>query len=340
MKFKKITLMGFVISFFVSTFLFSPPVDAYVNVKGYTRKDGTYVAPHVRSNPNGVKYDNYSYKSNQGLYNKTYGTRDTEWDTPTYVTDPDYYTGKQLYENSNSGSSYYSPTPIVTTPSCQTNETYNYTYEKCVCKTGYKENSYGSCVSYEKYCQEYYGYGATTNSTGQCQCKSGYIYDTSGTCLIGQTYCEKIYGTRGEFNSLTNTCSYCELGYHAKNGFCYADTPTCSVNAHLESDNKCYCDNGYVVDSTGQQCIPQQSPSVEGLKIETEDLVIEKFIQPTVFAVRIRQNPSLTARVVGTASSKTIYKVIEDNGGDWIKINFGLSSKKEGWVAKRYVQYR
>jgi len=81
-------------------FIFLPFVtNAVVNVKGYYRKDGTYVQPHVRSNPNGLKYDNYGWTPSQWLYNDTYGTRDAEWDTPTGITDPDYYTGKIIYEN-------------------------------------------------------------------------------------------------------------------------------------------------------------------------------------------------------------------------------------------------
>lgn len=95
------------------TFLLTPfvafsvlPQDsfAYVSVKGYYRKDGTYVRPHVRSNPNGLKYDNYGYTPSQGLYNDSYGTRGSEWDTPTYITDPDYYEGKVLYESGSTGS--------------------------------------------------------------------------------------------------------------------------------------------------------------------------------------------------------------------------------------------
>lgn len=34
---------------------------AQVNVRGYTRSDGTYVAPHTRSSPNSSVYDNRSY---------------------------------------------------------------------------------------------------------------------------------------------------------------------------------------------------------------------------------------------------------------------------------------
>jgi peptidoglycan hydrolase-like protein with peptidoglycan-binding domain len=85
--------------------------EAYVSVKGYYRSDGTYVAPHVRSNPNGLKYDNYGYKPSQGLYNETYGTRGSEWDTPTYITDPDYYEGNAIYDAQNgsgiSSSNYF-----------------------------------------------------------------------------------------------------------------------------------------------------------------------------------------------------------------------------------------
>lgn len=95
-----------------SLFISVSYVDAYVSVKGYTKSNGTYVAPHVRSNPNGLKYDNYSYTPSQGLYNKTYGTRGSEWDTPTYITDPDYYLGKSLYE-SNKTSTFTTPIKVI-----------------------------------------------------------------------------------------------------------------------------------------------------------------------------------------------------------------------------------
>lgn len=46
------------------------------SVKGYTKKDGTYVAPHHRSAPNGTKYDNYSSKGNVNPYTGKAGTAD------------------------------------------------------------------------------------------------------------------------------------------------------------------------------------------------------------------------------------------------------------------------
>jgi len=35
------------------------------NVRGYTRKDGTYVAPHRQSNPNNTTRDNWSTRGNR-----------------------------------------------------------------------------------------------------------------------------------------------------------------------------------------------------------------------------------------------------------------------------------
>jgi hypothetical protein len=75
-------------------------VDAYVSVRGYFRSNGTYVRPHVRSNPNALKYDNYSWRPSQGLYNKSFfnptKNYSSDWYTPSYITDSDYYIGKML----------------------------------------------------------------------------------------------------------------------------------------------------------------------------------------------------------------------------------------------------
>lgn len=39
-----------------------------VHVKGYYRKNGTYVKPHMRSSPDGNPYNNYSYPGNTNPY--------------------------------------------------------------------------------------------------------------------------------------------------------------------------------------------------------------------------------------------------------------------------------
>lgn len=45
-------------------------------VKGHITKDGTYVAPHRATNPNGTKADNYSSKPNVNPYTGKAGTVD------------------------------------------------------------------------------------------------------------------------------------------------------------------------------------------------------------------------------------------------------------------------
>lgn len=46
------------------------------SVKGYTKKSGTYVAPHKRTAPNKTKMDNYSTKGNTNPYTGKAGTKD------------------------------------------------------------------------------------------------------------------------------------------------------------------------------------------------------------------------------------------------------------------------
>jgi hypothetical protein len=48
--------------------------DSHVN--GYTRKDGTYVEPHYRSDANSNKFDNYSTKGNTNPYTGREGSVD------------------------------------------------------------------------------------------------------------------------------------------------------------------------------------------------------------------------------------------------------------------------
>ena len=97
----------FIITLFIASFflqLASNSAEAYVYVNGYYRSNGTYIEPYVRSNPNGIRYDNYGYRGgsyyNDSYYDSGYSS---DWYTPSYYTDPDYYYGQSLY---NSYSSY------------------------------------------------------------------------------------------------------------------------------------------------------------------------------------------------------------------------------------------
>ena len=51
-------------------------------VQGYTKKDGTYVAPHMQTNPNGTRADNYSTQGNVNPYTGQPGTKPLYAPTP------------------------------------------------------------------------------------------------------------------------------------------------------------------------------------------------------------------------------------------------------------------
>lgn len=72
--------------------LLALPVSAFardVHVRGYTRKDGTYVRPHIRSSPDSSKWNNYGpSRSDSELMNP--GLRDADGDgTPNNVDSDD-----------------------------------------------------------------------------------------------------------------------------------------------------------------------------------------------------------------------------------------------------------
>ena len=83
-------------------------VYAQVKVKGYYRKDGTYVRPHYRSNPDGNPYNNWSYPGNTNPYTGK-----------TATGNPDTYLKNYYYRSSSnsSSSSYTYPSSTYAYPS-------------------------------------------------------------------------------------------------------------------------------------------------------------------------------------------------------------------------------
>ena len=63
------------------------------NVNGYIRRDGTYVAPYTRSNPDQYRYNNYGSQSNGGYQRDEYSRTQNQ--------------GYNLYNNSNEGQTNY-----------------------------------------------------------------------------------------------------------------------------------------------------------------------------------------------------------------------------------------
>jgi hypothetical protein len=56
--------------------------DSYVG--GYTRSNGTYVAPHYRSSPNGTTSDNWSASGNYNPYTGVQGSKSYDPAYPSY----------------------------------------------------------------------------------------------------------------------------------------------------------------------------------------------------------------------------------------------------------------
>lgn len=295
--FKKVIILFFAIIFVLPLF----KANAYVSVKGYYKSNGTYVAPYVRSNPNGLKYDNYGYTPSQGLYNGTYGTRGATWDTPTYITDPNYYTGKSLYD-SNQTSLYSSPsynfyTPD-TTPSCPSMSSYDSTSKTCKCYSGYSVSTdllgKEACISNISNCQKLNGYNSTYNSlTNTCECLHNYIYNGK-ECVSGSTYCRDLIGLMSSYNSLTKKCE-CMSNYELIGSICTyktnysynysTDIPnsnntsiiTCPINSQLKTDNKCYCNSGYETNVAKDGCTmscQKNSTLISGQCVCDDDFIL------------------------------------------------------------------
>jgi hypothetical protein len=99
--------------------------DVYVN--SYTKKNGTYVKGHYRSNPDVNFYNNWSTKGNVNPYTGSYGTR---------VSKPRSY-----------GNSFKAPSTTLSIPSLNTDRSYpTYTLPKV--SSGYSSFPDTSSFSY------------------------------------------------------------------------------------------------------------------------------------------------------------------------------------------------
>jgi hypothetical protein len=74
----------------------SAMADTWVN--GYTRKDGTYVPGHWRTDPNGTKDDNYSTEGNVNPYTGKEGTKSRDYSCVPHWVDG-YTDGEGRYHS-------------------------------------------------------------------------------------------------------------------------------------------------------------------------------------------------------------------------------------------------
>ena len=75
----------------LSIITISAVCNAQVRVKGYYRKDGAYVRPHVRSNPDGNPYNNWSYPGNVNPYTGKVATGNPETLAYLQLIIPQYF---------------------------------------------------------------------------------------------------------------------------------------------------------------------------------------------------------------------------------------------------------
>ena len=61
---------------------FSAVSEAYVNVRGYWRYDGTWVRPYIRTYPNEFLFDNFSYRAPRTIYDYGFNSRLDLWTRP------------------------------------------------------------------------------------------------------------------------------------------------------------------------------------------------------------------------------------------------------------------
>jgi hypothetical protein len=70
MKFSKVFLIAL-----IATFASVAGATSSHSVRGYTKKNGTYVQPHRQTNPNHTRTDNWSHKGNTNPYTGKRGTK-------------------------------------------------------------------------------------------------------------------------------------------------------------------------------------------------------------------------------------------------------------------------
>lgn len=227
-----IKILGLIVLCFLVLSVFSPISEA-VYVKGYYRKDGTYVRPHTRSSPNGLKYDNYSWTPSQGLYNETYGTRGSTWDTPTWETQTDYWEGYQQYEESNNDYVHEGYEAYGGIFNMGTDGTYT---SNGIINLGSDSTSPFTFTQYNTHnCPENSFYDSLND---KCKCVYGYAaYFAKNKCVVIP---ENAHAVETSANAWE-----CDYGFVEKNNECFKET---AGTTYQFND----CNNGYVKNySTG-----------------------------------------------------------------------------------------
>lgn len=93
----------FILNLFIFIIFYCSVAFAVVHVKGYTKKNGTYVAPHYRSSPNKTTRDNWSTKGNVNPYTGKKGSKSIT--SNEVIKSNNGISNKDSYENTDFTSS-------------------------------------------------------------------------------------------------------------------------------------------------------------------------------------------------------------------------------------------
>ena len=151
--------------------------DAAVRVRGYFRKNGTYVQPHYRSNPDGNPYNNWSFPGNTNPYTGK-----------TATGNPDTYL--RNYYNRGSGSSSLNSYASNAAPSTSL----------------VPVNPVNYLSAYQQ-CQLRFGPN-THDQNGACYCNAGWLWEQN-SCISLLEWCGRMPGARP---NVTNTSCECQPG--------------------------------------------------------------------------------------------------------------------------------
>ena len=97
---KKKWIIGLSLSALMSvSFSNSEPVDAATYVKGYFKKNGTYVSPHFRSDADSSFYNNYSTYGNVNPFTGERGTKLSPNESSSYNAYSNYFYSNTYYDD-------------------------------------------------------------------------------------------------------------------------------------------------------------------------------------------------------------------------------------------------
>jgi hypothetical protein len=273
-----------------------------------------------------------------------------------------------IFSNDSSGNSKCLDVNSVCQNKFGLNSKYNPETAKCECNSGYIFNSANQCVgNYFKlieidttnkkviiksdadgaYYAVEYGLGCYDSSFSQYLNKDVAVDFGIGIDLaIGDKIilqndnetCEIKSGAKVE-----STFTLSPTGTQKNNS---GSTITCPENANLKTDGKCYCNDGYILDSSKTSCAIKPCPlnaqqyfnsclCNSGYVMTNGNCSIvgtKKQYLTTSNSINIRQQSNSISKVIGKTIPKTKYEVTDLSNKDWVKIKF---NGKEGFVSKK-----